>query len=428
MGVGYNTLTFSNANFGEPSSYLQNGLQYDHSLLNAATFDPGIRPQAGTLNPPPFYIDPGSGRPSRINQWNISMQREVTKDLVIEAAYVGNRGAWLTGDRLQDLNGLTAASLLKAGFDINNAADRAVLTSPWNSAAAVARGIKAPYAGYPVTTVAQTLRPYPQFTNITSKWTSLGNSWYNALQVKANKRFSHNFDASFGFTWQSELSRGLDTVNDAFNLNQNRYISSSSQPLASVFSFNYQTPAFTSNKLVQTVVRGWTIAGVFRYSSGLPISSPNAQNNLNTLLLRVNGSSFANRVPGQPLFLKDLNCHCIDPNKDLVLNPAAWTDPAPGTFGTAAAFYNDYRYQRRPSEQLGIGRIFQVHEGMTFQLRAEMFNVFNRTEVGNPVVNNALQSTVRNAAGVPTAGFGYVNSQSLFAAPRNGQLIARFQF
>lgn len=46
---------------------------------------------------------------------------------------------------------------------------------------------------------------------------------------------------------------------------------------------------------------------------------PNTQNNLAATLFR---NALWNRVPGVPLFTKDLNCHCIDPNKDLVLNPA----------------------------------------------------------------------------------------------------------
>ena len=175
-----------------------------------------------------------------------------------------------------------------------------------------------------------------------------------------------------------------------YNRDQNKYISSSSQPLISTIGFSYETPAATSNRLARTVLRGWTVAGVLRYSSGLPIQSPLAQNNLNTLLLRANGQSFANRVPGQPLFLKDLDCHCIDPNKELVLNPAAWTDPAPGQWGTSAAYYNDYRSQRRPAEQLSLGRIFRVREGMTFEIRGEFYNAFNRTEMNNPVSTNAL--------------------------------------
>jgi hypothetical protein len=65
-----------------------------------------------------------------------------------------------------------------------------------------------------------------------------------------------------------------------------------------------------------------------------------------------------NRVEGQPLFLKDPNCHCINPRKDFVLNPAAWADPAPGQFGVSDPFYDDYRRQAlvtsiRPRHQPG---------------------------------------------------------------------------
>ena len=146
-----------------------------------------------------------------------------------------------------------------------------------------------------------------------------------------------------------------------------------------------------------------------------------------------------NRVPGQPLFLKDLNCHCIDPNRDFVLNPTAWSNPASGTFGTAAAYYNDYRYQRHPVEQLGIGRLFSIREHMSLQLRIEFFNVFNRANMADPISTNALATQTRSN-GVPTAGFGYINSQSLGNGstlnnntglggnPRQGQLLLRLQF
>ena len=330
---------------------------------------------------------------------------------------------------MQDWNGLSADILRAKGFDVNSAVDRAILLSPWNSTAAQARGIKAPYAGYPTgASVGQTLRPYPQFGGITSKWTALGDSWYDALQSKVTKRFSHGFDFTGSFTWQKELSLGLDANNDAYNRNQNKYISSSSQPLVTVIAFTYKTPVFSANRLLRSVIRDWTISGVGRYASGLPIQSPGAQNNLNSFYFRANGSSFANRDGGQPLFLKDLNCHCIDPNKDLVLNPAAWTDPSAGQFGTAAAYYNDFRQQRRPAEQFGFGRIFALRESMSFQLRAEFFNVFNRTEMNNPASGNALQTRVTNSQGALTAGFGYINPGSLFSAPRSGQIIARFQF
>ena len=93
------------------------------------------------------------------------------------------------------------------------------------------------------------------------------------------------------------------------------------------------------------VVRDWQINALLGYSSGLPILAPVAQNNLNLSLLRNTAGSqisYANRVPGQPLFTQDINCHCFDPNKTFILNQAAWSEPGPGQWGTGAAYYSDY--------------------------------------------------------------------------------------
>ena len=54
------------------------------------------RLQSGGYLPPgnaPFFWNP-SARPPRTLQWSIGIQREVTKDLVVEVSYVGNRGVW----------------------------------------------------------------------------------------------------------------------------------------------------------------------------------------------------------------------------------------------------------------------------------------------------------------------------------------------
>jgi hypothetical protein len=261
-----------------------------------------------------------------------------------------------------------------------------------------------------------------------------GDSWYDSLQSKLTKRYAHGLTATAAFTFQKELNLGAGglganvagtPVNDILNRQQNKYISADSQPLILSFGFNYRMPAIAANRWVRAVERDWTLGGVFRYASGLPILAPAAQNNLSTLLFR---GTFSDRVPGQPLFLKDPNCHCIDPNKDFILNPAAWSDPAPGQFGTSAAYYNDYRYARRPSETASLGRLFRIREGMSLEVRGEFFNIFNRTEFNNPDSTNALAPPVVNSSGVPTSGFGRVNPQSVFLPPRSGQLVARFQF
>jgi hypothetical protein len=458
-GAGFNVLEFSNSNYGQGVSLLQNGLNYDVAKLFEASYDPGIRPQVGTTNNPPAWLDDTGGRPPRINQWNISLQRQVLKDLAVDIAYVGNRTAWTQGNNTVSLNASSPEMLAKKGFDITNAADRAVLTSLWNSPAAQARGIKAPYAGFPTgLTVAQALRQFPQFgtsaaPNITTRWAMRGHAWYDSMQVKVTKRYSHNLTAISSFTWQKELEYGLSTPNNYYNKAVNKTISSASQPLVLSLGISYRVPAVGSNRVLRTVIRDWTIGSFFKYASGTPILAPIAQNNLNLLLFggssatqagTTSGSNasgtFMNRVPGQPLFLKNLNCHCIDPNKEFVLNPAAWSSPADGTFGTAAAYYNDYRFQRHPSEQIGGGRLFRIREGMTLEVRVEFFNVFNRLPMADPTYSNAIATQARNSAGVPISGFGYINSQSagnasvldnrtdLGGNPRQGQLLMRFSF
>jgi hypothetical protein len=72
-------------------------------------------------------------------------------------------------------------------------------------------------------TVAQSLRPYPQFGTIKSMWAPLGNSWYDALQVTLTKRLSRGIDASVAYTWPKNLANTYEEggssifINDPFN-------------------------------------------------------------------------------------------------------------------------------------------------------------------------------------------------------------------
>jgi hypothetical protein len=280
-----------------------------------------------------------------------------------------------------------------------------------------------------------------------------GDSWYDALQVKLTKRTSHGLTLMTSFSWQKELEFGINQPNDVFNNSVNKSLSAYSQPRILAIGYSYKTPGATSNRLVRNALRDWTFGGYLQYASGLPIESPCGQNNLQTLLFQSANTSissgtnsttcssgtFMNRVAGQPLFLNNLNSH-PDPNKVFALNPAAWSNPAAGTFGTAAAYYNDYRFQRHPVEQMSIGRVFRIRESITMELRSEFFNVFNRRQMADPVSTNALAAQQLNSQGVPIAGFGYINSQSLGNGstlnnntglggnPRQGQLLLRFRF
>lgn len=433
LGMGFNSLGFSNPTFGDPALYLRDGLRYNVSDLLGASYDPGIRPQPGQTNSPPAFVDPDAGRPSRMISWNIALQREITNNMVVEAAYVGNRGAWFRADGLNQFNGISNERLASFGLSLNNPADVTLLGQQISSPAVVARGFTKPYAAFPNTaTLAQSLRPYPQFGDLGSLWAPLGNSWYDSLQVKLTKRYSHGLDLTAAYTFSKTLATveshdgAIVPANDVYNRRNQKSLSNSDQPHVFVTGFNYQLPGFTSNKVVKAVVGGWTLGGILRYSSGVPIRVPTAQSTLGSIVYR--GATNAIRVPGEPLYLKDPNCGCFDPNKEFILNPAAWANPVNGQWGTAATYYGDYRTARRPDEQLSLGRIFRIKERAMFSIRAEFFNVFNRTYLNNPDSGNAQATQLVGQNGQIVSGFGRINTGSTFLPPRSGQIVARFQF
>jgi hypothetical protein len=436
---------FSSPSFGQPAMVLNTGVPLTAAQIAWPNFSAGYYPLPG-LAGPPSYIDQNAGRPARQYEWSIGLQREIIRDLVVEATYVGNRGIWWPAGVLANYNANTPEQLKADGLDINNAADRSILNAPLNSTAAGRFQNKLPYPGFPPTaTVAQSLRPFPQFSSgLTPTWAPIGNTWYDSLQVKATKRLSHGLDFTYSFTYQKSLNLGSETdggggqVNDVFNRSQNKVLSAADQKFANVIAVNYTLPRWGRNKMLAYVVRDWQMGAILTYASGFPILSPGAQNNLNSMLFRTTTpgavSSFANRVPGVPLFTQDLNCGCFDPNTTFVFNPKAWTDPAPGQFGTAAPYYDDYRGRRRPQESVSLGRLFRITERTSLSIRAEFTNIFNRTVFPSGTglsSTNALQNQTRVNNSDPnspaTGGFGWLNT-TLAGTPRQGQIVARFRF
>src|SRR2546422_128971 len=173
---------------------------------------------AAGLRPPqsPFIsIDRNAGRPPRQMHWSIGLQHQMTNNLMVEAAYVGNRGVWWTAPLLatENYNSHTPASLkAMSGLDITNAADRALLLLPIRSPQVIARfpNLANPnnvYPGFPSDqSLIQALRPHPQWVGIPPfLGPPLGDTWYDSLQAKATQRLSRGLTGQVAFTWQKEL-------------------------------------------------------------------------------------------------------------------------------------------------------------------------------------------------------------------------------
>ena len=452
--------------------------------------------QSPLVIPPssPFVsIAPNAGRLPRVFQWSIGFQREIARDLVVDANYVGNRGAWWVAPLLAPLNyNALTPDILKSkfGLDVTNTGDAKLLNTPINSPLVQARFpnlgvttltngaqvVNSVYPGFPATQpLKQALRDYPQWNGIPPfLGPPNGNTWYDSLQVKLTKRFSHGLSSQLAYTWQKELTNGTNSntsyvtpsaplINDVYNKSLDKQISGFSQPQTLIISFNYTTPKLHGDssgmKALSWALRDWIYSGVLSYRSGQILATPPSAANLldnltrgpsNNPALWGGGYTFLNRVSGQPLFLVDPNSH-FDPTKQLALNPAAWTEPAYGNFGASAAYFNDFRWQRQPAESMAFGRTFPIGRGEKYRLsiRAEFQNIFNRTFYSLPAdgaagLGPATTTTtptgrgysLSGTTGLLSSGFGYVNwlnggsvaSTGVGPAPRSGQIVVRFSF
>jgi hypothetical protein len=404
-------------------------------------FDPGLFPAVGTTAQSPSAIDRNAGRPARQNQYSFGIQREISRDLVLDVSYVANRGVWWAGQGSQSgtgplgyLNQVSPDIYAKYGLHpYTDANDNTLIAQQINTTAVIAKlGNQLPYAGFPTSSsVTQMLRPFPQYSALNVTVSPTGNTWYDSLQVKATKRFSHGLQVNSNFTWSKALNSARV---DLFNPDsQRKALQSTDQPFLLNLNATYTTPGsryLDKWKAANWLVKDWQIGTYVQYSSGLLLTPPTrvSTNNL------VSGGSQI-RVPGVDLYLKNPNCGCINPWVDQVLNPAAWKDPAPGVFGPAG-FYGDFRGPRRPQENINFGRNFRIKERMNLQIRAEFVNMFNRVYLQNiTTTGNPVNPPSKNGSQQITGGFGTINEAvangsipTLAAPPRTGTLIARFTF
>ena len=462
-----------------PNPY-QPGNPYGNPQLKYPNFDEGVFPvPTGGLLPPdsPFINIDRSSRPARIFNWSFGIQREITPNLVAEATYVGNRGVWWTAPELDaaDYNALQPSDLARFGLNINSAADRNLLLEPISSPDVIQRfpylaNPNNVYKGFPSSQpLNQVLRMAPEFLGVPPfLGPPLGDTWYDALQTKITKRFSHGVSLQGSYTFSKNevlgtsaatqyFTPGTPLINDVYNRGINKQLAQNTSPSLLVISGMYVTPNWKRNKLLGQVTGGWQIATLLRYQNGVLIQSPPSDNNLLNELDRGSsnnpavwggGYTFWNTVAGQSCLSINPNQKGFDPTTTLALNTKAWVDAAPGQFGTAAPFYNNCRWQRQPTENLSFGRNFRFKERANLQFRVEFQNVFNRLFYSQPTVGGGFAPTNpntptmnQNPNGGLSGGYGYVpyinggcmNPQPAFGVtacqgPRSGQAVLRLTF
>ncbi len=303
---------------------------------------------------------------------------------------------------------LTPTLLEAAGFEA------ATLTQNINSAAAAQAGIAAPYAGF-TGSVAQALRPYPQYLNITEIANPNGNSTYYALQMKLTKRYSNGLTLLVSYTWSKSLSDGNVMAGgdpagqDFYNRKLEKSLSTDDVPQNLSIAYTYELPfgpgkRFLKSGIAGRIAGGWQLNGVQQYQTGMPVTLT-----ANNTLPIFNGALRPDVAVGIPHRLDHPN-----PLADPWFNKNAFAVPQTFHLGNASRAYTDLRASNLYAESFGLVRRIRLKERLTLTFRAEFFNAFNRVVFGAPAGN------------VSSSAFGRVTSQA--NNPRQGQVAARIDF
>ncbi len=416
---GFNETVSFNSSLGgiQPAFLLQNGLPQNF------TKPPFISSSFLNGQGAPNYRPLDANHLPYGQQWNLSVEREITKDLSVAAAYVAAKGTRLLS-QINPINVLNP-SLLSMGNNLNDT---------FQSGQTSLDGVSIPYAGWVEQmkgcspTVAQALLPYPQYCgNIRGQNENDGNSTYHSLQVKVEKRFSEGLFLLMAYTFSKSISDadsaqsasdtwgGAGGVISPFEMHRNKGLSTADQPHIFTLSLAYQLPFGTGKRflnggrLANAVVGGWELTSIVRASSGTPVYFRSSTCNVPSQFAVGCIPSF---LPGKNPYAQSMSNY--DPNKPL-FDASAFEPASSFNFyygkGPRISNLRGFGYK---NVDFGLNKNFTITERIRVQIRGEAFNAFNLHVFGG--VNNDVAS--------PNFGLwgGGVSS------PRNIQLGGKITF
>ena len=335
--------------------------------------------------------------PENIN-WTLTIQRQVTNNLVVEIGYNGNSGSHLQSGLLR-MNQVVTQSYLDLVNRFGPQGAISLMNADINSATARNAGIPIPYANFTtqrLRTVSQALRPFPQYNNIVTgsqNGDKSGHSSYHAFIFKADRRLAKGLTFNWNYVF-SKLMTDSDTyfansataAQDHYNRRIEKSIGQFDQTHQLKFSTIYYLPfgkgqRWASRGILNQVIGGWRVAAIQVYSSGLPIA-----------LQRNNPLPLFNGITRPTIdtyegWRAPIAGEKFDPNVDRFLRPANQFPAQPLNFGNATRYNPKVRSFWGQGENVSVAKTFNLTERVRLDFRAEGFNVFNRTIFGTGSTN-----------------------------------------
>jgi hypothetical protein len=327
-------------------------------------------------------------------QWNLAVQRELGADLAVEVAYAGSKGTHI-GVPDTNINQLTVEQLAQGNALLQRVPNPCFGDVPPSSS-----------LGGPTVPVAQTERAFPCFNTVSLYRNNVGNTSYNALEIKIEKRFSHGLSGLVSYTWSKLIDTASSVfdasilagpvanfpVADSYNPRLERDVSTGDIPHNLVVSFVWDLPwgrgrRFEPHGLAGVLLNGWQLAGIGTVQSGVPIPITQV----------TNFNAFAGFGTQRPDRVGDPALPSSDRSTARWFNTDAFQVAPQFTLGDSSR--NPVRGPGYKSIDLALVKRTPLGSGpTTLEFRVEAFNLTNTPPLGAP--NGVL--------GAP--GFGSITS------------------
>lgn len=429
---GYNTYAvFGNSLGGlQPAFNLNQGIPqtFPKPPQLISTIDNGLNT--------PIYRPTSANRLPYAQQWNLTVEHQFTASDYIALSYVGNKGTRLLS-QVSPINAINP-SYLSLG---------AKLYDVFQPGQTELDGVPAPFPDFATAltgcspSVAQALTPFPQYCNlIFGRNENQGNSTYESFQLKAEHRFSKGLWVLFTYT-NSKLITDADAnenggeqgVVSPYQSYRRKALALEDVPQALNLAFTYQLPFGQGKRWVNetgianTLIGGWTLNGVYRVQSGIPfvITSSNCN-----IPVQIGAQCLPALLPGAKPFAHSISG--LDVASQPYLNVASFQPAGSFNFNTGdGPRVQNFRQPGYSDFDIGVQKLFHITERVTFQLRGDIFNIFNAhhfNTVGVSNTNGYSSGTGGSAfvTDVASPSFGMWNGT--VTAPRNIQVSGRISF
>src|SRR5579885_27042 len=348
---------------------------------------PFIDPSFANGNSPSWWQGQEATHPPTNDAWTLSIQRELPGNLLLESAYNGVVGSHLQAGLL-NINQIPYSAFQQYG--------RTLLNSDIKSAAAVAAGITDPFPGFSTApylsthTVAQSLRPYPQFTGIDTAsggGDHSGHSSYHAAMIRLEKRYGNGLILQTSYVFSKILtdtdnywpgSAALDQYNRRLEKSIGQFDTTHNFKLGWVYELPFgKGKRFLNSGVAAAVLGNWRVSSLHYYASGLPVS----------LATTVNFPVFNGRnaptISTYDGWRGPVAGGSFDPQTDRFFQPASFFGPQPTDRPGNETRYNP-KLRQFPNfnENFSLGKTIPIKEQIRMDFRAEAFNVFNRVRFG----------------------------------------------